>query len=81
MSDTAETLAKVQDSLARVRSFLKNFDDDLAECTRFSFFRSWPRRIELLSGNVSSLALQVTRLTNCVESICDALKQSDSSSR
>ena len=79
MSNTTDALAKIQDDLAHVRLLLKNFDARLAECTGFSLFASWPRRIKLLAGCVGALAVQVDRLTESVESICKVVQQGNTS--
>jgi len=77
MPEPHDSLAKAQAEVARVRSFLKAFPRTLAECNRFGFFRSSYARIEMLSGSVGSLAVQMDRLAESIDSICDALKPND----
>ena len=80
MPDPTDALAKVQSGVARVRTFLKTFDQQLVVCARFCWYGNWHQRIALLTDSVSSLALQVDRLAKSVESICDVVQGSGSPS-
>ena len=74
MPDPMNSLTGVQRQLSDIQSFLKTFDDDLDECSSFSFFRSWPQRVSRVTECVRSLSEQVGHLTTSVESICRVLK-------
>ena len=77
MPEPYDSLTKAQDDIARVRSFLRGFPDQLSECNKFGFFKSWARRIEMLSHSVGTLAAQVDRLAESVDAVCNVLKEND----
>lgn len=69
-----DSLSEIQREVAKVRSFLKyEFPVELDECNHIGFFRTWVRRIRILSGSVHTLAMQVDRLARSVDDICNIL--------